>query len=76
VVYSTCSLEPEENENVIAAVLGESPEWHVISAKTALDRHLRDPAMSEKFFTADGFFRSFPPEHGTDGFFAAVLARR
>jgi 16S rRNA (cytosine967-C5)-methyltransferase len=76
VVYSTCSLEPEENENVIAAVLGESPEWHVISAKTALARHLRDPAMSEKFFTADGFFRSFPPEHGTDGFFAAVLARK
>jgi len=76
VVYSTCSLEPEENENVIAAVLGESPEWHVISAKTVLARHLRDPAMSEKFFTADGFFRTFPPEHGTDGFFAAVLARR
>ena len=76
VVYSTCSLEPEENENVIAAVLGESPEWHVISGRTALARHLRDPAMSEKFFAADGFFRTFPPEHGTDGFFAAVLARR
>jgi 16S rRNA (cytosine967-C5)-methyltransferase len=76
VVYSTCSLEPEENENVIAAVLGESPEWHVISAETVLARHLRDPAMSEKFFTPDVFFRSFPPEHGTDGFFAAVLARK
>lgn len=76
VIYSTCSLEPEENENVVAAVLGEAPEWHVVSGQQALARHLRDPEMSEKFFAADGFFRTFPPEHGTDGFFAAVLARR
>jgi 16S rRNA (cytosine967-C5)-methyltransferase len=76
VVYSTCSLEPEENENVLAAVLGEAPEWQVISAQPVLARHLRDPEMSEKFFAADGCFRTFPAEHGIDGFFAAVLARR
>ena len=28
-VYSTCSLEPEENEQVIAAVLHERPQWRV-----------------------------------------------
>jgi 16S rRNA (cytosine967-C5)-methyltransferase len=76
VIYSTCSLEPEENENVLAAVLGEAPEWQVISAQPVLARHLRDPEMSEKFFAADGCFRTFPAEHGIDGFFAAVLARR
>lgn len=76
VVYSTCSLEPEENENVVAAVLGGAPEWQVISGQAALARHLRDTEMSEKFFASDTFFRTFPPEHGIDGFFAAVLARR
>jgi 16S rRNA (cytosine967-C5)-methyltransferase len=76
VVYSTCSLEPEENENVVAAVLGEAPEWRVVSGQAALAPHLQDRETSEKFFTADGFFRSFPPEHGTDGFFAALLARK
>jgi 16S rRNA (cytosine967-C5)-methyltransferase len=76
VVYSTCSLEPEENENVVAAVLGEAPEWQVISGQAALARHLRNTEMSERFFADDGFFRTFPPEHGIDGFFAAVLARR
>jgi 16S rRNA (cytosine967-C5)-methyltransferase len=76
VVYSTCSLEPEENEDVVAAVLGEAPEWQVISGQAALARHLRNPEMSEKFFAGDRIFRTFPPEHGIDGFFAAVLARR
>jgi 16S rRNA (cytosine967-C5)-methyltransferase len=76
VVYSTCSLEPEENEKVVAAALAETREWRVISGQEALTPHLRDPATAHQFFAADGFFRVFPAEHGTDGFFAAVLARR
>jgi 16S rRNA (cytosine967-C5)-methyltransferase len=76
VVYSTCSLEPEENENVVGAVLSEAPEWQVISGQPALAGHLRDTEMSEKLFAADTFFRTFPPEHSVDGFFAAVLARK
>jgi 16S rRNA (cytosine967-C5)-methyltransferase len=76
VVYSTCSLEPEENENVVAAVLAETLGWQVTSGQAALTRHFHDPEMAGKFFAAEGFFRTFPPEHSTDGFFAAVLARR
>jgi len=76
VVYSTCSLEPEENERVVAEVMAETPEWRVLaSGHAALTAHLRDAASEEKFFAGDGFFRTFPPEHRTDGFFAAVLAR-
>lgn len=75
VVYSTCSLEPEENEEVIAEVMAEAPEWRVVSGHEALARHLGDAGMAEKFFGADGFFRTFPPGHGTDGFFAAALER-
>lgn len=75
VVYSTCSLEPEENEQVVAGVIAEVPEWRVVSGHEALAPHLRDAAMAHKLFEADGFFRTFPPEHGVDGFFAAVLER-
>lgn len=76
VVYSTCSLEPEENENVVAEALAGAPEWRVTSPREALAAHLQEPATAENFFGADGFFRTSPPEHGTDGFFGAVLARR
>jgi 16S rRNA (cytosine967-C5)-methyltransferase len=76
VIYSTCSLEPEENENVIAEVLANAGEWQVISGQTILAPHLRNSEATSKFFAAGGFFRTFPPEHGTDGFFAAILARR
>jgi 16S rRNA (cytosine967-C5)-methyltransferase len=76
VVYSTCSLELEENEQVFADVTAEVPEWHVVSGRDALIPHLRDAETAEKLFDPDGFFRTFPPEHGTDGFFAAVLEQR
>ncbi len=75
VIYSTCSLEPEENESVVDEALAEAPGWHVAPGQAALAPHLGDPAMADTFFAADGFFRTFPPEQGTDGFFAAALAR-
>ena len=74
VVYSTCSLEEEENEKVVGAALVGAPGWRVTSTQAALARHLREAAAAEQFFADDGFFRTFPPEHGTDGFFATVLA--
>jgi 16S rRNA (cytosine967-C5)-methyltransferase len=75
VVYSTCSLEPEENGRVVAEALSETREWHVTSGQAALRPHLRQAEAAEELFGAEGFFRTFPPEHGTDGFFAAAMER-
>ena len=62
-VYSTCSVEPEENEQVIAHFL-ESAPFRVIQ-----------PAAPFEMVTPDNFVRTFPHRHGTDGFFAAVLEK-
>jgi len=67
-VYSTCTLLPEENEAVVAAFLAQHPEYS-ISARSEL------PAAVRPFVEADGFMRSWPQRHGMDGFFAARLTR-
>ena len=62
--YSTCSLEREENEDVVTAFLAESQGFLVGS-----DR------VDGRFRTSEGFCRTFPDRDGTDGFFFAELVR-
>ncbi len=72
-VYSTCSLEPEENEEVLAAVLASRPGFRPVSGAAELGPALRDPAGVARLFDSQGRFRTFPPDHGADGFFAVAL---
>ncbi|MGH9781222.1 MAG: 16S rRNA (cytosine(967)-C(5))-methyltransferase RsmB, partial [Candidatus Acidiferrales bacterium] len=74
-VYSTCSLEPEENEEVVGEVLEMHPEFRAVAAEIPADA-LAEGVRAGKLVDNDGAFRTFPPVHFTDGFFAAVLARR
>ncbi len=76
-VYSTCSLEPEENEFVVREALREFGESFQIAAPVALLESILQPSVpAASVLGADAFFRTFPAEHGTDGFFAAVIERR
>ncbi|MGD9628212.1 MAG: 16S rRNA (cytosine(967)-C(5))-methyltransferase RsmB [Pyrinomonadaceae bacterium] len=63
-VYSTCSLEIEENEDVIAAFVADSPEFKAVR-----------PDIPERFVTDRGFGRTFPDRDAADGFFIAKLVR-
>jgi 16S rRNA (cytosine967-C5)-methyltransferase len=73
-IYSTCSLEPEENELVVNEVLGGAlGEFRVVSPRDRLLRILRDNVAVETLVDADGFFRTSSSAHGTDGFFAAAI---
>ena len=75
-VYSTCSLEPEENEHVVEdALSGGLYGFRIVPQCDALVSALRDDITQESLIGADGFFRTFPPKDGTDGFFAAVIER-
>jgi 16S rRNA (cytosine967-C5)-methyltransferase len=75
-VYSTCSLEPEENEAVVEKSLGKlEGAFRVVTARDTLENHILNAALLESVICSDGFFRTFPPQHGTDGFFAAVIER-
>jgi 16S rRNA (cytosine967-C5)-methyltransferase len=73
-IYSTCSLEPEENERVVAEVLStKSHEFRMVRPEDALNSILREGVPVESLIGADGFFRTSPSLHRNDGFFAAAL---
>ena len=56
-VYATCSLEPEENDEVARALLVARPDFH-LDAPSGFPLPLDD----------DGVLRCRPHLHGTDGF--------
>jgi 16S rRNA (cytosine967-C5)-methyltransferase len=68
-VYSTCTLIPEENEDVVTDFLARAPEFRVAPAAEC-------PTEARGLIGADGFLRCLPHVHDTDGFFAARLVRR
>jgi 16S rRNA (cytosine967-C5)-methyltransferase len=68
-VYSTCTLLPEENEEIVQAFLRETSEfWLCPAAET--------PSEARPVVDAEGLLRCLPHRHDTDGFFAARLVRR
>jgi 16S rRNA (cytosine967-C5)-methyltransferase len=79
-VFVTCSLFAEENEDRVAAFLAEHPTFAATPVLDAIAASGRaDPDGLErlaKFQTPEGFLRLTPRSAGTDGFFVAVLERR
>ena len=63
-VYATCTFRREENEDVAVAFERSHPEYVRVP-----------PATDPSTVTAEGFVRTWPHRHGTDGFFAAILER-
>lgn len=70
-VYATCSLEPEENEEVVGRVLNSSAGFR---ASSATENTCAFPSMAE-LFDANGAFRSIPGVQAFDGFYGAVIER-
>jgi 16S rRNA (cytosine967-C5)-methyltransferase len=82
VVYSTCSLEPEENEQVVAAVLAANPNARLLSLEGRLnglrDEGILTPEGAERLhasLTPEGCLRLLPGVFRTDGFFVALIER-
>jgi len=65
-LYSTCSVMPEENDGVVATFLDRHPGFSQAGPPDSFPPGVLD---------GRGFFRTFPHRHGTDGFFAALLVR-
>ena len=77
-VYSTCSLEPEENEAVVEEVLAASPDIRLLDLRDELERLQASAELAREALgdlTAGKYLRTLPGVHPCDGFFAAVLEK-
>lgn len=63
-IYSTCSLEKAENEEVCEVFLDRFGDFRPST-----------PNVAERFLTTGGFARTFPPTDGVDGFFIAQFEK-
>jgi 16S rRNA (cytosine967-C5)-methyltransferase len=82
VVYATCSLEPEENDQVVAALLAETPAARQISLASSIESLEREdiliPSGAELLknsLTPEGALRLLPGTFHTDGFFVAFIEK-
>jgi 16S rRNA (cytosine967-C5)-methyltransferase len=66
VVYSTCSIEPEENQEVVEAVMAKRGDLRLLDIGQFVD---------ESVVKENGMMQTLPHVHGVDGIFAARLER-
>jgi 16S rRNA (cytosine967-C5)-methyltransferase len=65
-IYSTCTIEPEENEKMVEWFLEEHPEFRLEPAQRF---------VHESFCDKRGYVRTLPSKHNMDGSFAARLVK-
>jgi len=70
-VYGTCSLLAEENEDIVAEFLAAHADFQLVPVSNILARQGVEMPGS-----AQPYLHLYPHVHGTDGFFAAVLERK
>ncbi|KNF08742.1 ribosomal RNA small subunit methyltransferase B [Gottschalkia purinilytica] len=67
-IYSTCTINKEENLNVITKFLDNNTEFKLLDFSDLIQN-------SEKITPKEGYIELFPNVHATDGFFIAKLIK-
>lgn len=78
IVYSSCSLEREENEAVVEAALDARNDFRVIDCHDELQRLQRNRELRSddlKSLVRGPYLRTMPGVHPCDGFFVAIFER-
>jgi 16S rRNA (cytosine967-C5)-methyltransferase len=77
-IYSTCSLERDEDESVVGEAVRDNESFRLLDARSELE-HLRSSgglvAIDLASLVQGAYLRTFPGVHPCDGFFVAILER-
>ena len=72
-LYSTCSLEPEENQEVVERFVAHHTEFEFMNLDEVLEQN---PWLSmEDTVAGKGHLTIFPPRHQADGMFVSLMRR-
>ena len=77
-VYATCSLEREENEDVVERALAADNSFHILDCRVELESLRRKGELvweDVESISAGPYLRTVPGVHPCDGFFAAILEK-
>jgi 16S rRNA (cytosine967-C5)-methyltransferase len=66
-LYSTCSLEEEENWKVVESFLKLNSHYKIVNESTT---------SIQKWMNTSGYLRTFPPEDKLDGMFAIKMVKK
>jgi 16S rRNA (cytosine967-C5)-methyltransferase len=80
-VYATCSILPDENEQVAEAFSAAHPDFELLPVPELLAGLMREQAEGADPVPTDSlcsgpYLRMWPHRHNTDGFYAAVWQRK
>jgi len=85
-VYCTCTIEPEENQQVVARFLDAHPQFQIeippldyalLESSPLFQRGVRGDftAAVQNLVSAEGYMQTYPHLHDMDGFFAARMVK-
>jgi 16S rRNA (cytosine967-C5)-methyltransferase len=78
IVYSTCSLEKDENSEVVEKAMSADHSFRVLDCRIELERLRSQGELAWKdieSLTSGPYLRTVPGVHPCDGFFAAILEK-
>ena len=78
-VYSTCSLEREENQQLVEKALAANGSFQILESRAELEKLQSEGELAWKdlkSLTSGPYLRTIPGVHPCDGFFAAILEKK
>jgi 16S rRNA (cytosine967-C5)-methyltransferase len=75
IVYSTCSLEPEENEDVVEKAVAAEAGFRVVNCRERIEELREELIWQGESLLSGPYLRTIPGVHPCDGFFAGIIMR-